>query len=129
MLQQQQCVTFRIRGRCMEPVLCDGDRARARKQRWYLPGDILTFRKYNGLLVSHRFTGYAWRRGWKLVVQADDAPTPDALVPPSHVLGRIESVNGAGVSIPLPARLRAVGRFAMAVSRALARKIHVTKAG
>ncbi|NNL94864.1 MAG: hypothetical protein HKO64_04525 [Xanthomonadales bacterium] len=113
----------------MEPVILDGDHVQSRKQSLYWPGDIITYAKPNGLLVSHRFLGYVKRAGWKLLTQADNSQTHDGLILPSQVLGRVVSVSESGMSVSLVARIIALGRFSKAVIKAVLRKAYAPEAG
>lgn len=78
-----------VRGECMAPLVPDGARIEVRRSRFLLPGEIVAFLSPSGLLLTHRFLGYTWRRGVRLVTQADRGTQRDALVEPSRVLGRL----------------------------------------
>ncbi|MCA9574697.1 MAG: S24/S26 family peptidase [Sandaracinaceae bacterium] len=101
-----------VRGHCMTPALLDGQVVRVTRSAWPLPGDIVAFRRGRedpGLAV-HRFLGVrVGRRGLLLVTQADNEPHADPAFQPARLAGV------AQVSVPLPVRLRAVGRWACAL--------------
>lgn len=78
-----------VRGSCMAPLVPDGARIEVRRRRFLLPGEIVAFLSPSGMLLTHRFLGYTWRRGVRLVTQADRGTERDALVAPTRILGRL----------------------------------------
>lgn len=78
-----------VRGDCMAPRLCDGDRVEVAPARLYWPGDIVAFQTPQGRLAVHRLLGYRLLRGrLACITRGDREPAADTPVPPSRLLGR-----------------------------------------
>lgn len=97
---------FPVTGRCMEPLIKDGDMLEIRARRVYVPGDVIVFRGCDGCLTVHRLLGF-YRRGgiWKLVTRADDGSCADAAVPAKDLVGAV-IVCGEKSSIEVSWRVR-----------------------
>lgn len=109
-LRQGESVRFSIRGRCMR-ALSDGTSVLVRRQRVYVPGDVLVVRRAERW-SAHRFLGYApTRAGLAVLTQADDSmlADPPALWP--QVVGRAEC------DVTTRDRVRALHGYARAVLR------------
>ena len=103
-----ESVTFAIRGDCMPGL---AERAHVRRQRWYLPGDVVVVRRRNYFDV-HRFLGYApGTRGIVALTQADVALEPDPAASIDAIVGRAEH------DVTTLQRLRAAWLYAKAVQR------------
>ena len=50
--------SLRVKGDCMQPVIVDQALVYLKRQKIYLPGDVVTYRNGIGQLVCHRFLGY-----------------------------------------------------------------------
>lgn len=112
-------LTLRVQGGCMEPSVSDGDEVRVRRQRIYLPGDVLAVHGKDGRLTLHRCLGYVIARdGLGVVTQADSSNTADTRVPLDRVIGRAELP-----SPPLSTRVRSVTRYARWFGAAAARRV------
>lgn len=117
-LSTEQELLLRVRGHCMQPVLCDGEHYNWRVARRYWPGDILVFRARQGYLVAHRLLGCYRREGeWRYLTRADDTRRPDAAIPGDRVLGRVCSKSTSAVppdqqlGVPLRTRLACARDF------------------
>ena len=106
-------VPVRVRGGCMEPLICAGEEVMVRRRRVYLPGDVVVFRTRAGDLAAHRVLGY---RPSGLVTQGDHCAEHDAPVGRGAVVGAVE-----GIAVSIGARVAAVARLARIVARRLAR--------
>lgn len=88
-------LTLRIEGSCMHAVIPRGSDVRVERSSWYLPGDIVTVRRGETGIVTHRALGYLpGRGGWRLLTKADQAAGTDAPVPLASVLGRVTGIDG-----------------------------------
>lgn len=87
---------FVIRGGSMAPAIPLGSLvlATAVPAEELRPGDAVTIRAENGVLVTHRVVDVVDHQGAPhLRLRGDANPTPDpALVPPTAVVGRVEAV-------------------------------------
>lgn len=116
-------LSIRISGTCMAPLIDDGAMIQIRRQRLYLPGDILVKRCTNGQLVAHRLTGfYPRNKELHFVTRADNATTADTSIAGSRIIGKI---NGgecaiAASKIPLSHRGKAFSQFATLTLQRLA---------
>lgn len=119
---RSQPVALTVRGGSMEPGIVPGARLEVRRQRVYLPGDVLVFADAAGVLTVHRLLGPLPRR--RLLMRGDAAPGPDAGVPLERVVGRV--VGGAcGPEVQRPGFLRrtmALSRWAFHVLARLGRR-------
>jgi len=103
-------VHFAVRGDCMR-VLDDGASVRVRRQRLYLPGDVVVVRRRDHW-NAHRFLGYAPSvHGIVALTQADDAPERDPAAPMSAIVGR------AQCRVAATDRVAALGKYARALIR------------
>lgn len=111
-LQPGEYVDFTVRGECMRG-LESGRSLRVRKQRVYLPGDVVVVRRRDHW-NAHRFLGYAPTvRGIVALTQADHAGERDPAAPADAIVGR------AQCGIAASERLRAFGTYARALIRRL----------
>ncbi len=109
-LQPGETVTFTIVGDCMPGL---ATRARVRRQRIYLPGDIVVVRRRD-YFDAHRFLGYApSTRGLVAITQADDSEQADPAAVTRAVVGRVEH------RVSLADRLSSLRRFGSALRRRL----------
>lgn len=77
----------------------------------------------------HRCLGYVRSRGaWKLMTMADRGPSPDVLVDPPRVLGRIRSHAGAPYRASPLRRLESIRRYALWSARLLIRRLTISGA-
>lgn len=114
-LRRGESLRFRVRGDCM-PGLPNESQVTVRKQRFYLPGDIVVVRRSDHWNV-HRFLGYALgRHGWVALTRADRGTVADPAIRIEHVEGSVTQ------SVPLPARAKAVGRYLGALQQRFRRK-------
>jgi len=104
-----ESLEFSVRGECMR-AFRDGQSVQVRRQRLYLPGDVIVVRRRDHWNV-HRFLGYAPSvHGLVALTQADDEAAerdPAALV--SAIVGR------ATCEVRAPERLAALGKYARAM--------------
>lgn len=78
-----------VRGACMR-TLRDGQSMRVRRQRLYLPGDVIVVRRRDHW-NAHRFLGYAPSvHGLVALTQADDAAERDPAALTSAIVGRAQ---------------------------------------
>lgn len=107
-LRVGESVDIPVRGRCM-PQLDEGACVRVRRQRVYLPGDVVVVRRRDYWNV-HRFLGYApSARGWVVLTQADDCHDADPATPVGRITGRV------ACSVPSRDRKKALRRYASAL--------------
>ena len=112
---QEGPLTFDIKGGCMQAVLPDGSQVRVERRGWYVPGDIVTFRRGENGIATHRILGYVpGRGGWRILTRADEAQRADAPVPLACVLGRVTGIDGHAYRPGLRDRLRALGIWPLA---------------
>jgi len=103
---------LRVAGGCMSPALQDGARPALERVTRVWPGDVVAFLTKDGALVAHRVL--VALPGGRLYTQADREALPDAVVPRSRLVGRVD------VPVSVVDRLRAVfrlGRMAWSVLR------------
>jgi hypothetical protein len=101
-VNDHQSLTLKIQGQCMEPVLDSGSEAVVSHKRFYLPGDIIVFRRQDGELVVHRLLLVYWKNGvCKVLAKADRSHRSDAAVACSEILGRIDVETGVSILIRL----------------------------
>lgn len=116
-------LAVRVSGSCMDPVICDGALVLLKRQKVYLPGDIVTYRNGIGQLVCHRFLGYRpGPGGWRALTQADEAAMPDASVRPGRLLGKVVASDRRPVPVTLKDRGQAVLKYVQALRPRLAPK-------
>lgn len=120
-------VSLRVSGSCMAPLIDDGAMIQIRRQRVYLPGDILVKRCHNDQLIAHRLIGfYPRKRETHYVTRADNANSADAAIAGSRVIGKVcggECASSA-ITIPLLHRSRAFAQFTALISQRLAVRIN-----
>ena len=103
-----ESLEFSVRGECMR-AFRDGQSVQVRRQRLYLPGDVIVVRRRDHWNV-HRFLGYAPSvHGLVALTQADDAAERDPAALVSAIVGR------ARCEVRAPERLAALGKYARAV--------------
>jgi hypothetical protein len=92
----------------MAEALPVGSRIRVCWRRICLPGDLVTFGRGAGGVVTHRFVGYlpGWR-GWRMLTRADGSAEPDWPVMLDRVVGRVSHVDGLPYRPSLRERIRA----------------------
>lgn len=111
-LRPGESIEFTIRGDCMAPLV-DGAAVRVRRQRLYVPGDVLVVRRRDHW-NAHRFLGYApSTRGIVALTQADDAQARDPAALANAIVGR------ARCQVRLSERLTALGKYSQAMLRRL----------
>ncbi len=117
--------SLRVSGNCMAPLVTSGSVVSVVRRQWYWPGDPVVVHAPDGLLLVHRLLGYyRGEIGWRCLTQGDNAPSPDAALPWSSVIGRV----GGGdchafiTRVPLRHRLLACGRFLRHALRAAIRR-------
>lgn len=86
--------TVVVGGGSMEPAISRGSLIvleRIHEDDGVAPGDIVTVRAANGILVTHRVTrSISLAEGWHVELRGDANPTPDpVLVPTAAVVGRV----------------------------------------
>lgn len=112
-LRLGESMDFSIRGDCMQ-IFDDGESVRVRRQRFYLPGDVVVVRRRDHW-NAHRFLGYAPSfHGVVVLTQADDAAERD----PATLAGAI--VGRAQCEVAVSDRTAALGKYARALVRRVA---------
>lgn len=112
-LRPGESMRFTVRGDCMAS-LDDGGSARVRRQRLYLPGDVIVVRRRDHW-DAHRFLGYApSRHGIVALTQADNTSERDPVALASAIVGR------TGCSVSVADRLLSLRNYAGALLRRLA---------
>lgn len=108
----QDAFRTRVKGRCMAPLIRNGDTVRIDPAIRLRCGDVFVWRDRHGRMVCHRYIGrFPGRDGLGYISWADDADRPDALVTRLQVLGKVTHVGESRVSGRLPVRLRAAARY------------------
>ena len=103
-----ETVAFFVRGDCMRPF-SDGQSVQVRRQRLYLPGDVIVVRRRDHW-NAHRFLGYAPSvHGLVALTQSDDAAERDPAALASAIVGR------ASYEVRAFDRVAALGKYARAV--------------
>ena len=101
-----------VSGNCMEPCLAGGDRIRVSAQRFYLPGDIVAFRREDSRLLVHRVLGYTLsHRGLRLMAKGDRLSREDEPVALNGVLGRVVARRGQALDSSMSTRLSSLSKF------------------
>lgn len=96
----------------MSAAIPEGATVRIQKRRYYLPGDLVTVRRGDSALVTHRLLGYLpGPDGWRLITRADAAREADAPVPLSRLLGRVTHVDDAAFRPGLQDRAASLARW------------------
>ena len=109
-LRAGESIEFTIRGDCMAPLV-DGAAVRVRRQRLYLPGDVVVVRRRDHW-NTHRFLGYAPSpHGIVALTQADDAKERDPAAPAKAIVGR------ARCEVRPSERVGALGKYFLALLR------------
>jgi len=107
-LRLGESVDFAVRGECMWGFDSSGS-VRVRKQRIYLPGDVVVVRRLDHW-NAHRFLGYAPTvRGIVALTQADDDAERDPAAPARAIVGR------AQCGVTAWERVAACGKYARAL--------------
>ena len=105
-----ESVEFSVRGACMRSI-GDGESVHVRRQRLYLPGDVIVVRRRDHW-NAHRFLGYAPSvHGLVALTQSDDAAERDPAALASAIVGR------AMCEVSASDRLVALGKYARAMIR------------
>ena len=117
-------LTCHVTGSCMDRPISPGSEVRlARKHPWW-PGDIVTCKRGDDELVSHRLLGYLpGRGGWKVITRADTAKVADQPVPIHHVLGSVTHLDGKPYRPGPGIRVRALTAWFPAVLRWLINRL------
>jgi len=103
-----EAVEFSVRGDCMR-AFEDGQSVEVRRQRLYLPGDVIVVRRRDHW-NAHRFLGYAPSvHGLLVLTQSDDSAERDPAARTAAIVGRVGCVVGPWD------RLTALGRYARAM--------------
>ena len=121
MLQNGESVPVTVTGRCMSPLLREGQRLSVQKRGRYFTGDILVFAAAGGELLVHRYLGPV--PTGRLMTKADTAARIDALVSRDHILGRVLSADGIPVTTTVSARARAALQYLRWLAVLLAARI------
>ena len=88
----------------------DGESVRVRRQRLYLPGDVIVLRRRDHW-NAHRFLGYAPSvHGLLALTQSDDAAKRDPAAHVSAIVGRVAS------EVRPSDRLTALAKYARAMA-------------
>lgn len=119
-------LTVVIAGECMTPLVESGAKVQLIRERTYWPGDLVVHLAPDGRYLAHRLIGVFLRAGKLMwLTQADSASFPDGPVRPDAILGRVcgGECHADVLNIPLKHRIYACGRFMVAASRALIRRI------
>jgi len=88
-------LTCQVKGSCMGRPVLPGCQLRLAHRRTLWPGDIVTCKRGNDELVSHRMLGYLpGRGGWRVITRADTASHADHPVPVHNVLGAVTHLDG-----------------------------------
>ena len=104
-----ESVEFSVRGECMR-AFGDGQSVQVRRQRLYLPGDVIVVRRRNHW-NAHRFLGYAPSvRGPVALTQSDDSAERDPAALARAIVGRIIC------DVRASDRLAALGKYARAMT-------------
>lgn len=102
-------LTLRVTGDCMRGTIPRDAAIQVERRRYYAPGDVVTFGRGLGGIVTHRALGYLpGRSGWRLITRADGAAVADAPVPVDRVLGCVTRVAGQEYRPALQDRVRSV---------------------
>jgi hypothetical protein len=121
-LARERSVEVTVRGGCMAPLLCDGERVAVAPARAYWPGDVVVFQAADGRLLVHRLLGWRpWAGSLACVTQGDGCPCHDAPVPRSRLLGRVIAPERARAG--LSDRLRACGAFLRLAGRRMGSRL------
>jgi len=89
-LANEKCLSIRVRGDSMAPILPDGSTVEVAPRNVYLPGDVIAFAAPNGSLRVHRVIGYQPDvSGWQLVTKGDNTTWIDTPIAVDQVLGRV----------------------------------------
>jgi len=112
-LRLGESVDFEVRGNCMR-VLDHGARVPVRRERFYLPGDVVVVRRSDHW-NAHRFLGYALSvHGVVALTQADETAERDPAALASAIVGR------AQCGVTASDRVTAFGKYARALIRRVA---------
>ncbi|MGB5415705.1 MAG: hypothetical protein WBN01_13765 [Polyangiales bacterium] len=104
-----ESVEFSVRGACMRSI-GDGESVHVRRQRLYLPGDVIVVRRRDHW-NAHRFLGYAPSvHGLVALTQSDDAAKRDPAAHVSAIVGRVTS------EVRPSDRLTALAKYARAMA-------------
>jgi hypothetical protein len=123
-LLSESSFSTRIRGDCMMPVISNDSLITVEPHTSLTFGDIMVWRDLSGQMVCHRYLGrFPTRSGVANVSWADNANSPDALVPSSRILGKVTAVNHAPVSVSWSGRARAGLRYFRYVIFRVGRKL------
>ncbi|MGB5350962.1 MAG: hypothetical protein WBN10_15255 [Polyangiales bacterium] len=105
-----ESLEFSVRGECMR-AFRDGESVQVRRQRLYLPGDVVVVRRRDHW-NAHRFLGYAPSvHGLVALTQADDAAERDPAALASAIVGR------AQCEVRASDRLAALGKYVRSMIR------------
>lgn len=74
----------------MEPAISVGDLILVHRRPAYQPGEVVTYRLPDGAYITHRII--ARTAGGQFILQGDANNTPDELVDPAAIAGRVERV-------------------------------------
>ena len=107
----------------MNPRLRSGERIRVQGARFYLPGDIIVFRRKDGHLLVHRVLGYSYSRrsGLTLIAKGDHLSREDDPVSLQSVVGRVIDCANQGFATPALQRYRSTVEFFRTILRRSAR--------
>jgi len=123
-IREGQSFTLHVTGNSMVPDLSPGDKIVVSPGRC-LPGDVIAFLTDEpGKRKIHRYLGSLWTPGgWKKLAKGDHTPTPDALIKPADLVGKVTNLNGEKYRPGTRARLRATGSYLNWSIRILAGKL------
>lgn len=112
-LRLGESVDFAVCGDCMR-VVDHGASVRVRRQRFYLPGDVVVVRRSDHW-NAHRFLGYAPSvHGVVALTQADNAAERDSAALATAIVGR------AQCGVAASDRVAAFAKYARALIRKVA---------
>jgi hypothetical protein len=108
--------SIEVKGSCMKPFFQEGDILSIYASRLILPGDIIALYHDDKIVRVHRFLGYKYQKGWKLLAKADDHPKVDAWSDYSNYIGQVYAVSRTDSTegellIPLKTRLHSLYVF------------------
>src|SRR3954449_10472462 len=77
-LAREHPVEVTVRGGCMAPLFCDGERVAVAPRPVYWPGDVVVFQGADGRLLVHRLLGWRpWSGSLAYVTRGDGCPCHD----------------------------------------------------
>ena len=123
-IREGQSFTLHVTGNSMAPDLSPGDKIVVSPGRCF-PGDVIAFLTHEpGKRKIHRYLGLLWTPGgWKKLAKGDNTKTPDELIRPVDLVGKVKFLNGEKFRPGFRVRLRATGSYLNWSIRILAGKL------